>query len=105
MSASLWKADCTIHGLLLYIWGKKGKVIARFSLVRSCNEWKKSYTGWFKNGGQGSKRIIQQRCFLEHKNSVDKWKCTEMSWEIAKLTLKIKNVSSEIQRFTDLCKK
>ena len=66
---------------------------------------RKAILGDLKVEGKEATESFQQRCFLEHENSVDKRKRTEMSQEIAKLTLKIKNASSEIQRFTDLCKK
>ena len=54
--------------------------------------------------GKEARALFQQRCFLEHAYNAEKKKRSEMSLEITKLTLKIRNAGSEIQRFTDLCK-
>ena len=84
---------------------KREKLLQDLAWLDHVMNERKAILGDLKVEGKEARESFQQRCFLEHENSVDKRKCTEMSQEIAKLTLKIKNASSEIQRFTDLCKK
>ena len=84
---------------------KREKLLQDLAWLDHVMNERKAILGDLKVEGKEARESFQWRCFLEHENSVDKRKCTEMSQEIAKLTLKIKNASSEIQRFTDLCKK